>query len=91
MTNQEYIGLIACTLTETNTYMDTNILIDLLNTNGFKQQRGGPYVKGGRGIFKLLSSAYKHYEGDSFTQNNIATRFVEVGTREPAWVKYEQE
>jgi len=87
MTNQEYIGNISYILAETNTYMDTNILIDLLNTNGFEQQRGGPYIKGGRGIFKLLSSTYAHFEGNSFTQNNIATRFVEVGTREPAWVE----
>ena len=105
MTNQEYLGAIALMLSETDTTMDTNTLIDLLNHNGKEQTRGGPYVKGGRGIFKLISSAYDHFESlqsVAASKGNItgeetagrkrvaiAERFVEVGTQRPAWVQYE--
>jgi hypothetical protein len=84
----QIIASLAQTLIQNNIVMSGKEIQDLFNMNGIKTQYGTPFGdNGGRGIHKLISSAWKFYQdnGDYQTAYNIARAFVNQNGEYAYW------
>lgn len=74
----DILGNVANALAKTGDTKKASGLADLFNENNHKTKRGKSYSKNGRGIFKVISSAYDYFigKGDKTTASNIAASFV---------------
>ena len=73
------VASIAHSLVQNSAVMCGQDLASLLNINGIVAQNGTPYAEdSGRGIYKLISSAWAYYneKGDFQTAYDIARSYV---------------
>lgn len=84
----QIIASIAHSLTHNDIVMSGKELQDLFNMNGITTQYGTQYGdNGGRGVHKLISSAWKYYQdnGDFQTAYDIARAFVNQNGEYAYW------
>jgi len=77
--NFDFLGDLANALKKNDwSIMHISRVAELLNLNGIKNKRGQKYKESGRGIFKLVSSAYTYFskKGDKETATNVASAFT---------------
>lgn len=84
----ELIGNIVNALAKTGDTLKASDLVGFLNQNNHKTTKGKPYSPNGRGIFKVLSDAYRYHEkkGDKATADNLAGSILNKKNKQ-AWDK----
>lgn len=74
--NIEFVAWVAKELHKHNSFMSVPCLVKMANCAGYQTRYGTPY-KGGRGSYRLISSAYyRIYKRDTETAKKIANAFL---------------